>query len=206
MTYKDKQKDTELKRKIVLPKIDFPDSVEKRAFRLKSNKINLILRAKNEEEKNKWIEAITVVKNRLIETGEVVEEEEEPIPQTNTKNNKGNKNNFNTNFDSNFIDINDEINILNKHFNLNINGNKETEEKKENNEDVEKKEEKEIENNENKETEEKKEKKENNEDKEDKKEGDVTNESKETEEKRENNEDDEDKKEELGNNINKETE
>ena len=56
-----------------------PESVKKKVFRLKFDKRGFLLKAKNEKEKNKWIEVITVVKNKIIETGE----DQGTIQQTN---------------------------------------------------------------------------------------------------------------------------
>ena len=68
--YKGKEKDKDIKGTIFLDQVSMPESVEKKVFKFKNNERDFLLKAKSEEEKNKWINAITILKNKISETGD----------------------------------------------------------------------------------------------------------------------------------------
>ena len=70
MTYREKRKSTEIKSRFNLVEITMPESVEKKVFRFFLDQKEFRLKAENEAEKNRWISAITLLKNKLIEMGE----------------------------------------------------------------------------------------------------------------------------------------
>ena len=70
MTYREKRKSTEIKSRFKLVEITMPESVEKKVFRFFLDQKEFRLKAENEAEKNRWISAITLLKNKLIELGE----------------------------------------------------------------------------------------------------------------------------------------
>ena len=70
MTYREKKKSTEIKSRFKLVEITMPESVDKKVFRFFLDQKEFRLKADNEQEKNRWISAITLLKNKLIEMGE----------------------------------------------------------------------------------------------------------------------------------------
>ena len=102
MIYSEKKDDNQIKGQINLEQITMPESVDNKVFKFSLDKRIFNLRAKNVEEKNKWMSVITLLKNKLIEKS--VEREKQnkkqenlnakkdsislQIPQNNTKKNK----------------------------------------------------------------------------------------------------------------------
>ena len=70
--YKGKPKDTDIKARFELSEITMPESVEKKVFKFISNQREYFIKAKSKEEKERWINAITLLKKKLIEKGEGV--------------------------------------------------------------------------------------------------------------------------------------
>jgi len=70
MTYREKKKSTEIKSRFKLVEITMPESADKKVFRFFLDQKEFRLKAENELEKNRWINAITLLKNKLIEMGE----------------------------------------------------------------------------------------------------------------------------------------
>ncbi len=67
MIYSEKKGDSEIKGQINLEQISMPESVDNKVFKFNLDSKVFILRAKNEEEKAKWINIITLLKKKLIE-------------------------------------------------------------------------------------------------------------------------------------------
>jgi hypothetical protein len=70
MTYREKKKSTEIKSRFDLVEITMPESADKKVFRFFLDQKEFRLKADSEAEKNRWISAITLLKNKLIEMGE----------------------------------------------------------------------------------------------------------------------------------------
>lgn len=70
MTYREKKKSTEIKSRFKLVEITMPESADKKVLRFFLDQKEFRLKADNEKEKNRWISAITLLKNKLIEMGE----------------------------------------------------------------------------------------------------------------------------------------
>lgn len=70
MTYRGKQKDTDVKSRFELSEITMPESVDKKTFKFNLDQREYFLKAKSKEEKDRWVNAITILKNKLIEMGE----------------------------------------------------------------------------------------------------------------------------------------
>ena len=70
MTYREKKKSTEIKSRFKLVEITMPESADKKVFRFFLDQKEFRLKAESEAEKNRWISAITLLKNKLIEMGE----------------------------------------------------------------------------------------------------------------------------------------
>ncbi len=67
MIYSEKKDDNQIKGQINLEQITMPESVDNKVFKFSLDKRIFNLRAKNVEEKNKWMSVITLLKNKLIE-------------------------------------------------------------------------------------------------------------------------------------------
>ena len=72
MVYSLKKEDNEIKGQLNLDLISMPESVDSRIFKFVFDQRVFSLRADNEEEKNKWIKAITDYKNELIKYREAL--------------------------------------------------------------------------------------------------------------------------------------
>ena len=67
MIYSEKKDDNQIKGQINLEQITMPESVDNEIFKFSLDTKIFNLKAENTEEKNKWINVITLLKNRLIE-------------------------------------------------------------------------------------------------------------------------------------------
>ena len=67
MIYSVKKDDTQIKGQINLEQISMPESAENKVFKFSLDSRIFFLKAKSAEEKNKWINIITLLKNKLIE-------------------------------------------------------------------------------------------------------------------------------------------
>ena len=67
MIYSVKKDDTQIKGQINLEQISMPESAENKVFKFSLDSRIFFLKAKSAEEKNKWINVITLLKNKLIE-------------------------------------------------------------------------------------------------------------------------------------------
>ena len=72
MVYSLKKEDNEIKGQLNLDLISMPESVDSRIFKFVFDQRVFSLRADNEEEKNKWIKAITDYKNELVKYREAL--------------------------------------------------------------------------------------------------------------------------------------
>ena len=64
MTYREKKKSTEIKSRFKLVEITMPESADKKVFRFFLDQKEFRLKAESEAEKNRWISAITLLKNK----------------------------------------------------------------------------------------------------------------------------------------------
>ena len=67
MIYSEKKDDNQIKGQINLEQITMPESVDNEIFKFSLDTKIFNLKAENTEEKNKWINVITLLKNRLVE-------------------------------------------------------------------------------------------------------------------------------------------
>ena len=72
MVYSLKKEDNEIKGQLNLDLISMPESVDSRIFKFVFDQRVFSLRADNEEEKDKWIKAITDYKNELVKYREAL--------------------------------------------------------------------------------------------------------------------------------------
>ena len=70
IVYMEKPEDIEIKGQFILDQITIPQSVESNVFKFNLESRDFIFRAKDEEEKNKWINIIILLKNKITETRE----------------------------------------------------------------------------------------------------------------------------------------
>ena len=75
MVYSIKKNDNEIKGQFNLEQISMPESVDSRVFKFNLESRQFVLRAQNEEDKNKWIESIKSCKDKLVATRAVRERE-----------------------------------------------------------------------------------------------------------------------------------
>jgi len=67
MIYSEKKDDNQIKGQINLEQISMPESVENKVFKFNLDSKIFTLKAKSVEEKDKWINVITLLKNKLVE-------------------------------------------------------------------------------------------------------------------------------------------
>ena len=67
MIYSEKKEDSNIKGQLNLELISFPEPHEKKAFKFTLEDREFILKAKSEEERNKWIEVLKLLKTKLSE-------------------------------------------------------------------------------------------------------------------------------------------
>ena len=67
MIYSEKKDDNQIKGQINLEQISMPESVENKVFKFNLDSKIFTLKAKTIEEKDKWINVITLLKNKLVE-------------------------------------------------------------------------------------------------------------------------------------------
>ena len=70
IVYMEKPEDIEIKGQFILDQITIPQSVESNVFKFNLESRDFIFRTKDEEEKNKWINIIILLKNKITETRE----------------------------------------------------------------------------------------------------------------------------------------
>ena len=67
LIYCEKPDDIEIKGQFNIDQISLPESVEERVFKFNLEDRDFIFRAKNEEEKNKWMNVLKLLKNKLAQ-------------------------------------------------------------------------------------------------------------------------------------------
>ena len=67
MVYCEKPEDIEIKGQFIIDQITLPESLEERVFKFNLDDRDFIFRAKDEKEKNKWINALKLLKVKLVE-------------------------------------------------------------------------------------------------------------------------------------------
>ena len=70
IVYMEKPEDIEIKGQFILDQITIPQSVESNEFKFNLESRDFIFRTKDEEEKNKWINIIILLKNKITEIKE----------------------------------------------------------------------------------------------------------------------------------------
>ena len=70
IVYMEKPEDIEIKGQFILEQISIPQSLDSNVFKFNLELRDFIFRAKDEEEKNKWINIIILLKNKITETKE----------------------------------------------------------------------------------------------------------------------------------------
>ena len=128
LTYRGKEKDKDTKAKIDIAGISMPESVEKKVFKFNSTEREFQLKAKDKEEKEKWINALKVVKMKLNEMGIVAEnkpnlESLDNIIRFQEQSSESNINssNVDTNINNNTNDGEEKVNEANSYLNPNMN-------------------------------------------------------------------------------------
>ena len=67
IVYSEKPEDIEIKGQFILDQITMPESVEDKIFKFNLESRDFFFRSKDEEEKQKWINILTLLKNKIIE-------------------------------------------------------------------------------------------------------------------------------------------
>ena len=67
MVYSDKKEDIEIKGVFLLDLITIPAAVDSKSFKFNLEDREFVFKAQTEEERNKWINVIKLLKNKLVE-------------------------------------------------------------------------------------------------------------------------------------------